>query len=111
MRWSVVGPGLALGLGGLLLVRGSLGAQADLFEQRCATCHGKDGQAQTPAGKAMNVKPWKEDTALKKMSDTRIKEAIRDGVKENGKLRMPPNKNLTDEQLDELVKQVRSLTK
>jgi mono/diheme cytochrome c family protein len=81
-----------------------------LFEQRCASCHGKDGQAQTGAGKAMHIKAWRSDE-MKKMSDEAIHKTITEGVMEGGKRRMPANKNLKPEQVDELVKDVRNLSK
>jgi mono/diheme cytochrome c family protein len=109
MKRTMLGLGLLCGVT-LLFTRTPLGAEPDaLFNQKCASCHGKDGQAQTAAGKSMKIKSWRDDEALKKMSDTRLKEIIRDGVKEGGKVRMPANKALKDEQVDELAKKVRSL--
>ncbi len=87
------------------------GAEKSLFEQRCASCHGKDGQAQTGAGKAMHIKAWRADDELKQKSDTQIRELIVEGVKVEGKQRMPPNRSLKPEQVDELVKEVRKLSK
>ncbi len=110
MRWVL--PGL---VGGLMVVAvgASLaaGEAKSLFDQHCATCHGKDGQAQTGTGKAMHIKPWRGDEELKKMSDERIRQVITEGVAQDGKRRMPPNRTLKPEQLDELVKDVRRLSK
>jgi mono/diheme cytochrome c family protein len=101
----VLGGALGLGLGS------AAGAEKTLFEQRCASCHGKDGQAGTGAGKAMHIKGWRVDDDVKKMSDARLREIIVEGVKVEGKQRMPPNRSLAPEQLDELVKEVRKLAK
>lgn len=107
---------VAVLLGGLAVAAGRAGWGAggggkSLFEQRCAGCHGKDGQAQTGAGKALHVKPWRSDERLHKMTDEQIRQAISEGVTENGKRRMPPNRTLKPEQLDELVREVHRLSK
>jgi mono/diheme cytochrome c family protein len=103
--------GLVVGLLALP-VQASFGAEgSSLFDKRCAVCHGKDGQADTPTGKSMHIKPWRTDAELKKMSDQAIRTVIVDGVKENGKVRMPPNKALTPEQLNDLIKTVHELMK
>jgi mono/diheme cytochrome c family protein len=108
-RW--VTAGLVIGLLALP-VRASFGAGGpSLFDKRCAICHGKDGQADTPTGKSMHIKPWRTDAELKKMSDQAIRDAIINGVKENGKVRMPPNRTLTPEQMNDLVKTVHDLMK
>jgi cytochrome c6 len=112
MKRMLVGMGFGLVFAvSAWLVPARAADESKLYDQKCANCHGKDGQAQTAAGKSMKVRPWKEDQDLKKMSDGRIKETIRDGVKENGKMRMPANKSLKDDQIDELVKEVRRLSK
>ncbi len=106
--WVMVGT-VALAVGGALT--SAQGADKSLFEQRCAGCHGKDGQAETGAGKAMHIKPWRNDAELGKMSDARIRELIVDGVKTDGKQRMPANRTLKPEQVDELLAEVRKLSK
>jgi mono/diheme cytochrome c family protein len=98
----------------VVAVQAGFGAEdKSMFDKRCGHCHGKDGQAQTATGKAMHIKPWTGDeaTKLQKMSDEDIRKMIVDGVKENGKMRMPPNRGMKEEQLNELVKVVRDLAK
>jgi mono/diheme cytochrome c family protein len=102
---------VAIGAAVAMTVGKARGAEKSLFEQRCASCHGKDGQAGTGAGKAMHIKPWRGDEGLKGMSDARIREVIVEGVKVEGKQRMPANRALKPEQVDELVAEVRKLSK
>lgn len=115
MRRSI-GP-VVVGMIGSLALAGVLGGSPraeqskSLFDQRCASCHGKDGQAQTPAGKAMHIKPWRGDEHLQKLSDARIREIITEGISEGGKQRMPPNRNLKPEQMNDLLQDVRKLSK
>lgn len=82
---------------------------AKLFKVRCASCHGVDGKGQTTAGKDLGMKDWTDGKTLKSLSDDKIREMLRNGVKApDGKERMPPLPKLTDEQVTALVKHVRS---
>ena len=96
----------------LLKPRPSLGeddATIKLFKVQCANCHGIDGKGQTTAGKQAGVKDWSDGKTLRALSDDKIRAIIRDGVKgDDGKDRMPPNKKLTDEQVNALLQHVRS---
>ncbi len=59
---------------------------ADLFADNCASCHGPDGKARTPAGRKFGAK----DLSLSKLSDAEIEKQIRDGAKnERGADKMP----------------------
>jgi mono/diheme cytochrome c family protein len=78
------------------------------FEKSCATCHGKDGRANTLKSKHhfhardLTDAKWQADT-----TDERIFNTI-----ENGKGKMPAFKaKLTNEQITSLVAYVRGLKK
>ena len=78
------------------------------FEKSCATCHGKDGRANTFKSKHhlhardLTDAKWQADT-----TDERIFNSI-----ENGKGKMPAFKRkLTNEQITSLVAYVRGLKK
>lgn len=63
---------------------------ADLFADNCASCHGLDGKARTPAGKKFGAK----DLSLSKLSDAEIEKQIRDGTKnDRGADKMPAFKD------------------
>jgi cytochrome c6 len=77
---------------------------ADLYKSKCQACHGADGKGDTPAGKKLGVKDF-HSPEVAKMSDQELF-----AITKNGKDKMPPyDKKLTDEQIKELIKYVRSL--
>jgi mono/diheme cytochrome c family protein len=91
----------------------SLGARAQVdkatertFKSKCASCHGADGKAETDQAKKMGVKPF--STAASK-SDADLKKAIEDGAKsDKGEMEGYKDK-LSAEQIDGLVKYVKTL--
>ena len=81
-------------------------ATADVFKSKCASCHGGDGKGDTPAGKKMNVKDLASED-VQKQSDADLA-----GVIEKGKKPMPGYEGkVTKEQIDGLVKWIRTLKK
>ena len=73
---------------------------------KCANCHGAEGKGDTPAGKGMKVKDFASDD-VQKQSDADLA-----GIIEKGKKPMPGYEGkLTKEQIDGLVKYIRSLKK
>jgi cytochrome c6 len=81
-------------------------ASADLYKSKCATCHGAEGKGDTAMGKSMKVKDLASDE-VQKQSDSDVATII-----EKGKKPMPGYEGkLTKDQIDGLVKFVRSLKK
>jgi cytochrome c6 len=78
---------------------------AALFKSKCAMCHGAAGLADTPMAKSMGIKSYKSPD-VQKESDADLKATIT-----NGKGKMPSYKTLTPEQIDGLVKYIRTLGK
>jgi mono/diheme cytochrome c family protein len=79
---------------------------ATTFKQKCATCHGPDGKADTPAGKSMKVRSF-SDPETKKMSDDELAAVI-----EKGKNKMPAyGKSMNADDIKALVAYIRSLAK
>jgi mono/diheme cytochrome c family protein len=77
-----------------------------LFEQSCAKCHGPDGSANTPIGKAVGAKDLHSPEALK-LTDAEIRTQI-----EQGKGNMPPfGATLDKTKINDLVAYVRELSK
>ncbi len=102
----------------MLFTSGTAFAQADkkterLWKSKCASCHGNDGKGDTEQGKKMAVASVATAEWQKSHADEQIKKAIQDGVKtEKGgvKKEMDGYKGeLSPEQIDALVKYVRSL--
>jgi mono/diheme cytochrome c family protein len=80
-------------------------AAAD-YKAKCATCHGPDGKGDTAMGKSMKIKDLGSPEA-QSQSDADLATII-----EKGKKPMPGYEGkLTKEQIDGLVKYVRSLKK
>jgi mono/diheme cytochrome c family protein len=77
---------------------------ADNYKSKCAMCHGPDGAAATPAGKAMQTPPV-TSPQFAKASDVELIAILK-----NGKAKMPAyNSKLTDDQMKALVTYMRSL--
>jgi mono/diheme cytochrome c family protein len=86
----------------------SAGAQsaADIYKAKCAMCHGADGTANTPAGKAMKARDF-HDADVIKATDGDLILAIT-----NGKGKMQPyGKQFSAEQIKELGAYVRDIQK
>jgi mono/diheme cytochrome c family protein len=83
-----------------------------LFETRCFVCHGRGGKGDGPSATGLAEKPqdltdpnWQRST-----SDDLIRSVIQGGGAAIGKTgAMPPNPDLTQEQIQGLVAFVRSL--
>jgi len=80
-----------------------------LFAKFCASCHGKDGKAQTPIARKLGVK----DLSQSKLTGDEIKKQIVEGKRdEQGKEKMPSFKGkITDDEIKSLVTFVKELRK
>jgi mono/diheme cytochrome c family protein len=79
---------------------------ADTYKAKCTTCHGADGLAATPVAKSLKVLSFK-DPAMIKASDAQFIAST-----ESGKGKMPAYKGkLTDAQISDVIKYVRTLQK
>jgi cytochrome c6 len=77
------------------------GAGADTYKAKCAMCHGADGMASGPAGKAMKVPPF---------NATKMSEADMIAETKAGKGKMPAFAGkLTDAQIKDVVGYVKTL--
>lgn len=81
-------------------------AGADVFKSKCAPCHGTDGLATTPAGKALKAASFK-DPAIIKTPDAELIAIVK-----SGKNKMPSfTGKLTDDQMKAAVAYIRTLQK
>jgi len=79
---------------------------ADTYKAKCLMCHGADGQAATPAGKALKAASFKDPAAVKPSDDELI------AIVKNGKNKMPAYAGkLTYAQIKAAVAYVRTLQK
>lgn len=87
--------------------RGAAPGALALYNKHCASCHGRDGRAQTRKGRRnqardLTVAPWQEG-----VTDERLFNSITHGLR-----RMPAfNGRLDDRQVESLVAYVRGLKK
>jgi mono/diheme cytochrome c family protein len=81
-------------------------AGADTYKAKCAMCHGPDGLATGPAGKAMKVPPFTSPEIVK-ASDADLIAATKSG---KGKMPAYAGK-LTDAQIKDAVAYIRTLQK
>lgn len=79
---------------------------ADIYKAKCQMCHGASGMADTPAGKAMKVKPI-TDPEVKKQSEAEMLAATKNGM---GKMKAFKG-SLSDAQIKEAVGHFRSFLK
>jgi len=80
---------------------------AATYKKMCGACHGTDGKGATKMGKKLKV----EDLTTKSLSEAKILEAIKDGVKEGGKVRMKPVSKLSDADAKAVAAYVKGLQK
>ena len=82
-------------------------AASVLFDKRCDTCHGKDGQAKTFKAKFNHARNLTDAKWQAEVTDERLFNSI-----SNGKGKMPTfGKKLTEPQINGLVAYVRGLKK
>jgi mono/diheme cytochrome c family protein len=85
-----------------------------IFQTRCFVCHGREGKGDGPASTGLGATvrdltspPWQDST-----SDETIRSVIRNGAQAvGGSAAMTPNRDLSDAQIQSLVRYVRGLRK
>lgn len=83
-----------------------------LWDHHCAMCHGTDGKGQTKIGKKLGAKDYTDPKVQAALTDAAATKAIKEGFKnEDGKTVMRPAKNLSDEQVKDLVAYIRTFKK
>jgi mono/diheme cytochrome c family protein len=75
------------------------------FTKDCAKCHGADGKGATVMGKKLKCK----DMTVEKPGDAQIEKAIKEGVKDGDKVVMKAFKDLSDADVQALVKYIHTL--
>ncbi len=100
-KWRAVASVL---LGILVLLSNRIanaGETNEVFMKSCASCHGKDGKAQTSVAKKLGVK----DLSQSKLTDEQIEQQIREGrPATQSSAKMPAYKDrLTAEEIKSLV--------
>jgi mono/diheme cytochrome c family protein len=94
--------------GGVLVLVGGLSTTpagaADIFKEKCASCHGETGHADTAAGKAMKVPALASDAKVAAMSQADIVAAIKANPKHAAML-----KKLSDDDIAAAAARVKEI--
>jgi cytochrome c5 len=90
---------LAASLSGLAFAQNDA---ASLYKTKCQMCHGANGSP-TPTGVKMGARAFQSPEVVKESDQTLF------DITKNGKNKMPMYKSLTDDQIKNLVKYIRSL--
>jgi mono/diheme cytochrome c family protein len=101
-----------IGLGMLSFMQVPAFAQSagSLYAKKCAGCHGLSGNGDGPEGGMLVPPPEPFHTALKGQSDQWIATVIKGGGASVGlPPAMPAQPNLTDAQVEELVKYIKGI--
>lgn len=84
----------------------------DLYDARCATCHGQDGTGDGPAAASLDPKPrdhtnpeWQASVTDSKMAEIIEQGGAAEGLSPS----MPAHPDLSDTQVESLVDYIRSL--
>ena len=79
---------------------------AEMFDKKCAGCHGKDGKGQTAMGKKLSIKDLTDAKVQAAAKDDAWEKSITDGVKDSaGKVVMTGFKGkIAPEDIKALVK-------
>lgn len=84
----------------------------EIYEKQCVKCHGAEGKGDTKMGKKIGAADYTDPKFQEKVTDQQMFKSIKEGVKDKeGKIRMKPAENVTDEEIKALVKLVRSFKK
>ena len=83
---------------------------AQIWDTKCASCHGKDGKGQTKMGTKLSIKDMTDPKVQASFTDADATKAIKEGVSDNGTPKMKAfGDKLSDDDIKGLVAKVRSL--
>lgn len=79
-----------------------------LWKSKCESCHGPDGKAQTKQGKKHKIEDMTKAEWQTEWTDDKMKKIIREGSKDKKEMKAFPKEKVSDEQLEGLIKHMRS---
>jgi cytochrome c553 len=80
------------------------------WDDNCAKCHGAEGKGDTKMGKKLEIRDLTDAQVQAQFTDGEAFKALKEGLKDkDGKVRMKPVEDLSDDDLTALVKYVRGL--
>jgi mono/diheme cytochrome c family protein len=83
-----------------------------VYSKNCASCHGKDGSADTKMGKKSGARDYRDAKVQASFTDKEAYDAIMNGVKKDGKTKMKGySSKVSEAEAKELVKYIRAFKK
>jgi mono/diheme cytochrome c family protein len=99
----------------ILAVGASVSLAADgaaLWDQHCASCHGKDGKGQTKMGQKAGVKDYSDANVQAALDDAKAFKSTKEGLVEDGKTKMKPfGEKMSDDEIKAAIAYLRTLKK
>lgn len=87
-------------------------AGEELYNKKCAACHGKDGKGDTKMGKKKGANDYTDPKVQASFTDAEGVKAILEGTKKDGKTTMKGYEGkITEEEAKALVKYIRTFKK
>ena len=97
-----------IGSAGMVLA----GDASALWNQHCASCHGKDGSGKTKMGQKAGTKDYRDPKVQAELQDEKSFKAVKEGATENGKEKMKPFKDkLSDDEIKALIGKLKEFGK
>jgi cytochrome c553 len=94
------------------LISASAADAKDNWEKVCGKCHGPDGKGDTKMGQKLGIKDLTDAKLQGELKDDQAFKAVKEGIKDSeGKIKMKPAENMSDDEIKALVAYVRTLKK
>jgi Cytochrome c553 len=94
------------------LISASAADAKDNWEKVCGKCHGPDGKGDTKMGQKLAIKDLTDAKLQADLKDDQAFKSIKEGIKDSeGKIKMKPAENISDDEIKALVQYVRTLKK
>jgi cytochrome c553 len=81
------------------------------WDKDCKKCHGEDGTGKTKMGEKLGIKDFTDAKYQASLKDADMFKAIKEGIKEDDKVRMKAAEGLSDDEIKALVAYVRAFKK
>lgn len=94
------------------LISSSAADVKENWEKVCGKCHGPDGKGDTKMGQKLGIKDLTDAKLQADLKDEQAFKSVKEGIKDSeGKIKMKPAENISDDEIKALVQYVRTLKK